>query len=785
MTDTPVDLARRAALTSGSDTWHTTALAGPGGGDEERQIPRLTLSDGPHGLRRQPEGGDALGIGGSVPATCFPPACTLGASWDPSLVERVGAALGEEARAMGVHVVLGPGLNIKRSPLGGRNFEYVSEDPHLTGRFGAALVRGLQSRGVAATPKHFAVNNQETDRWRASADVDERTLRELYLPAFEHVVREARPWALMTAYNKVNGTYASEHAWLLQTVLREEWGFDGVVMSDWGAVADRVASLQAGLDLEMPPSGTDAEVAAAVQDGRLDAQVLDQVADRLARLAERTGPHPAPATTSAVAPGLDDATVDAHHALAREAARDSVVLLRNDGTLPVDPDRTRTVAVVGELARTPRFQGGGSSRVVPTRTDTPLGALCTALDDVGVGTTFDPGYVLGPEMGAAAAVEEDELRAEAVAAARSADVTILFLGLPDASESEGFDRTTLALPAGQLALLEAVGQTATPLVVVLAHGGVVDLRAVNEHAGAILDAGLAGQAGGAAVADVLLGAEPGGRLTETVPHALQDTPSYLGFPGRDGHVAYGEGVFVGYRGYDTVGRDVSYPFGHGLSYTTFAYTDLELHDVGELAWGVEFTVTNTGRRAGSDVAQLYVGRDTGPGTTSPDRPVHELRGFRKVRLAPGESERVRLLVAARDLATWDVQEHRWRVDPGEYRVEVAASCRDVRLVGTLSTPGDGHRVRLTAMSTLGEWARRPVGARLMERLRAAVPADAAREAPELVAMVSQVPLVKLTGWGFGLTREAVDAMVAQAAQEPGRAGEPLDALGSGRSKEPA
>ncbi|MFV2174884.1 glycoside hydrolase family 3 C-terminal domain-containing protein [Actinomadura sp. LOL_016] len=735
MTQTDRDSARlsleeRASLTSGRDTWHT---------EEVRDVPAITLADGPHGVRRQRKGaGDALGLTDSVPATCFPPAVALGSSWDADLARRVGEALAREASALGADVLLGPGVNIKRSPLCGRNFEYFSEDPHVSGVMGAALVAGIQSRGIGACVKHFAVNNQETDRMRVSADVDEQTLREIYLPAFEHIVRTAAPAMVMCSYNRINGVYASENPWLLTEVLREEWGFEGVVVSDWGAVNDRVAALAAGLDLEMPPTRTDQEIVDAVRAGRLDDGAVTRAADRVTGLAHRVRD----------AERFDDWDVDAHHELAREAARGSIVLLKNDGVLPLEsPGR---VAVVGELARTPRYQGHGSSHVVPTRLDNAWDALRER-----TGATFAAGYRLDGEPDAA-------LAAEAAEAVASAGVAVVFLGLPDEAESEGFDRTTIDLPSVQTDLLRRVAAACPRVVVVLANGGVVSVAEWQDAAGAVLEGWLPGQAGGSAIADLLLGAHsPSGRLTETIPNRLADVPSHLHFPGADGHVVYGEGRYVGYRHHDTLGTDVAYPFGHGLSYTRFEYSDLDARETGPNAWTVEVTVANAGERAAHEVVQLYVAFDE----ERPTRPRHELRGFTKVLLAPGERTRVRFALTGRDIAQWSVSRGDWRVDAGAFTVEVGASSRDIRLRAELTTPGDGRTAALGRMSTLGEWLDHPVGSRVLAaRLRGAGGLTA-QGSPALMALARGIPLAKFSTFGIGLTGDVVDELVAAVRSE--------------------
>ncbi|MBF9066482.1 glycoside hydrolase family 3 C-terminal domain-containing protein [Streptacidiphilus fuscans] len=738
---TPRDLSsltleQLASLTSGSSTWQTSDLPG--------MLRALTLSDGPHGIRRQREGADALGLHQSVPATCFPPAVSLGSTWDQDLVTRVGAALGREAQALGVDVVLGPGVNIKRSPLCGRNFEYLSEDPHLSGAMGAALVTGIQSTGVGACVKHFAVNNQETDRMRVSADVDERTLREIYLRAFEHIVREARPATVMCSYNKVNGVYASQNRWLLTEVLREEWGFDGLVMSDWGAVNDRVAALAAGLDLEMPPTGTDQQIVDAVDEGRLDPAVVSASAARLFALADRTDG------------ARDDADgtwdVDSHHELAREAACAAAVLLKNDGDLlPLDPNAPQRIALIGELARTPRYQGSGSSHVVPTRLDSAWHALLSGLGTE-VRLDFAAGYRLD-------GTPDEALTTEAIAAARSCDTALLFLGLPDAAESEGFDRTSLDLPGDQLALLNQVAAVCPRVVVVLANGGVVSVADWRDRVAVILEGWLGGQAGGQALANLLLGvANPSGRLAETIPLRLADTPAHLFFPGQDGHVVHGEGRYVGYRHYDTLDRPVAYPFGHGLSYTRFTYTDLTTEQAGRNTWRVELTVRNTGQRPGDEVVQLYTAFDE----PQPTRPRRELRGFTKIRLDPGQARRVAFTLTERDLARWSIGHHRWTTDPGPFTVEVGASSRDIRVRAELVSAGDGLVDELDAMSTLGEWLDHPVGGPVIGALLARSDhASALTQAdPTLAALARGVPLGKFRTFGIGLTEDVIDQLIA-------------------------
>lgn len=736
-------LEEKAALTSGHDFWHAKGV-------ERLGVPSVMLTDGPHGLRKQRSGADHLGLFDSVPATCFPTAAALGSTWDVELVRRVGEALGRETRANDVAVLLGPGVNIKRTPLCGRNFEYVSEDPVVAGEIGVALVGGIQSQGVGTSLKHYAANNQETDRMRVSAEVDERTLREIYLPAFERIVTRAQPWTVMCAYNKVNGTFVSEHRGLLTEILRDEWAFEGLVVSDWGAVHDRVAALDAGLDLQMPAAGPrpDEAVVDAVRAGMLDETVLDTAVRRVLHLVARA------------LPALDDTgatyDVDAHHALAREAAAGGAVLLKNDPVdgAPVLPlDGGDGLLVVGEFARTPRYQGAGSSQVVPTRLDDALTALRAA---TGTDLPFEPGFTIsGGPTG-----DDDALRAAAVEAARAARTVVVFLGLPGPDESEGYDRPRLGLPDNQVATLEAVAAVNPRVVVVLANGSAVSLP-WRDRAAAVLETWLGGQAGGSAVADLLLGTvAPSGRLAESIPLRIEDTPAFGNFPGEGGVVRYGEGVLVGYRWYDTRGVDVAYAFGHGLTYTTFGYSDVRADAVGEGAdvrVEVSTTVTNTGTRAGAEVVQVYV-RDP---EASVLRPTRELKAFAKVALAPGESRTVTFTLDARDLSYWHPGLRRWVVEGGTFVVEVGASSRDVRGSAAVDVVGQPLWGELTAWSTLAEWQEHPVGGPLM---RAVLASDDAPPMDEtMAAMLAQTPARVFADFGLSpLTPEELDVLVEKA-----------------------
>ena len=675
-------LEEKASLTSGGSFWTTKAV-------ERVGIPAVMLTDGPHGLRKQAGAADHLGLAESVPATCFPPAVGLGASWDAELAERVGEALGVESAIENVAVLLGPGINIKRSPLCGRNFEYLSEDAIVSGVLGAALVRGILSKGVGSSRKHVAANNQETDRMRASSDVDERPLREIYLRGFQRVVQDAQPWTVMCSYNRINGVYASEDPWLLTSVLRDEWGFEGLVVSDWGAVNERVPSVAAGMDLEMPTSNgaTDAQLVAAVQDGSLDETVLDVAAGRVLDLVRKSQ-----AGAGSITGPLD---VDAHHALAREAAGRGIVLLKNEGDL-LPLKRYASVALIGAFIDKPRFQGAGSSMINPTRVDeVALEIVSKANEDY----VFQaPGFTLDGSGDAA------QLRADAAALAADKEVAVVFLGLPAAAESEGYDREYIDLPAVQLELLDAVLEANPNTVVVLSNGSVVALP-FADRVPAILEGWLLGQAAGGGIADVLYGdVNPSAKLTETIPLRLEDTPAFLNFGGTDGHVRYGEGLFVGYRWFDVRDLDVAFPFGHGLSYTTFAYSDAAASVSASGDVEVRVTVTNTGDRDGREVVQVYTSL---PGS-SVQRPVRELKAFSSVALAAGESREVVLTVRREDLAYWHVRAQRWVVEGGAYLIDVAASSRDLRAQATVSVDGDVVSLPLTRESSMGEVLAHPI-----------------------------------------------------------------------------
>ena len=734
---TELTLTEKAGLTSGSAFWFTTPI-------DRLGIPRIMVSDGPHGLRAQPGEGDHVGLGGSLPATCFPTASAVASSWNPDLMHRIGEALAREARACRLSVILGPGINIKRSPLCGRNFEYFSEDPFLTGELGVGIVDGIQSLGIGTSVKHYAANNQETDRLRVDARVDERTLREIYLPAFERIVTGSQPWTVMCSYNKVNGTSASENPWLLTTVLRDDWGFRGLVVSDWGAVYHRVPALRAGLDLEMPPNlpRSPAQIVAAIESGDLAESVLD---DRVRAVLDLVGKG------MGVLDLDEEFDRDDHHRLARAAAAESVVLLKNSGGILPLATSTR-LAVIGEFARTPRFQGAGSSQVTPTRVENALDELTAMFDRV----TFAAGYGIGQ-------TETDEtLRAEAAGVAADADVVVMLIGLPGADESEGFDRTHLNLPANQLAALRAVAAANPNVVVVLVNGSTVVLGDVLPLAGALVEAWLGGQAAGGAIADVLSGAvNPSGRLAETIPHRLADNSSYLNFPGDSQVVRYGEGLFVGYRGYDATGTDVAFPFGFGLSYTDFELSELVVAVSGSAADGtlgaqVGVTVTNTGPVAGAEVVQVYV-RDV---AASAARPVRELKGFTKISLAPGEARSVSVTLDQRAFSFWSELLGRWVVEAGEFAIEVGRNSRDLPLVEVVDVAAPSIAAPITADSTLHEWMADPVALRLIREAVATGQADPTRDA-ELVSVIGTMPMSTLAAFsGMSIDYDTLDGLVA-------------------------
>ena len=690
-------LDEKAGLCSGASFWRLKGI-------ERLGLRSILVTDGPHGLRKQVRGADHGGLNASVPATCFPTASALASTWNRGLLHEVGVALGKECKAEDVAVLLGPGMNIKRHPLCGRNFEYFSEDPLLTGELAAAMTLGIQSQGVGACPKHFAVNNQEQGRMVVDAIVDERSLREIYLRGFEIAVKQARPWTLMCAYNKVNGVYCSEHERLLNRILRDEWGFAGLVMTDWGAANDRVRGLAAGLDLEMPGSGgvNDRRIAAAVATGELSEAVVDQAAVRIASLILTHSQN--------AAQPLSAAALEEHHALARRATTEGTVLLKNeDDLLPLPPPSAEfSIAAVGAFAKHPRYQGTGSSRINPTRLDCAFDAVqrIAATHSIAYAPGYDP----------VSSTPDLDLLKEAAAAAQDADAVLLFAGLPETFESEGFDRQHLGLPEQQNRLIEAVCAANPNTAVVLANGAPVEMPWVDKPK-AILEGYLGGQAGGAALADLLFGrANPSGKLAETFPLRQADVPSDPWFPGAPRQVQHREGVYVGYRYYDSAAAPVLFPFGHGLSYTQFQYDDLAVRRSAQQKDGVfdiSLTLANAGDRAGAEVVQLYVHprqsvarhaegashhpklaghlETARPSTPSSHaefrhRPEQELRAFAKVFLNPGERRRVEFRLDRQAFACYCTESKDWVAEAGAYELRIGASSRDIRLTAGIELP---------------------------------------------------------------------------------------------------
>ncbi len=684
-------LEEKASLCSGLNFWHLKGI-------ERLGIPSIMVTDGPHGLRKQAGEADHVGLNESVPATCFPTASALAATWNRDLVYQVGVALGEECRQEKVGVILGPGVNIKRSPLCGRNFEYFSEDPYLTGEIAKSHINGVQSQGIGTSMKHYAVNNQEYRRMSIDAIVDERALREIYLTGYEIAVKEAQPWTLMCSYNRINGTYASDHKTLMRDILKDEWEHTGLVVTDWGAMNDRPVALEAGTELEMPgsPSGNDEKIVAAVQSGQLDEAVLDGAVVRILTMVFKA------AETLSQDYACD---LKAHHALARRVAGEGAVLLKNDETILPLEENAR-VALIGRFAKTPRYQGAGSSLMNPTQLDNVYDEIVKLVGDAHL--TFAPGYTEKGDH------PDESLIQEAVALARDADVVVICAGLTDLYETEGLDRTHMKMPPGHDALIKAVAAAHSKVVVVLSNGSPVEMPWTSDVSG-ILEGYLGGQAGAGAIADILYGkVNPSGKLAETFPLKLEDNPSYHYFPGGPATVEYRESVYVGYRYYDSVGQDVLYPFGHGLSYTAFEYSDLQL-DRNQLSMPDALTVTckvkNTGTVAGKEIVQLYV-RDV---ESTVFRPEKELEGFAKVQLEPGEEKTVSIALNKRAFAYYDGDLQDWRVESGEFEILVGASSRDIRLTATVDITSDHPDVPSVDHENLAAYYNFPKGMPISQR----------------------------------------------------------------------
>jgi len=676
-------LEEKAALCTGAGPWATVAIPRLG-------VPAMVVSDGPHGVRHPMEI-DKVGSQ-SYPATCFPTASSLASTWDVDLLREMGRALAEECIALNVNVLLGPGNNMKRTPLGGRNFEYFSEDPYLGGELAASLIQGIQNKGVGTSLKHYAVNNQEYQRFSINAEVSERSLREIYLAGFEKAVKQGKPWTVMCAYNKVNGTYCSEHHQLLVDILKEEWGFEGLVVSDWGAVHDRVEALKGGLDLEMP-GPKDQRVKAVVQavrDGKLNEAILNEAVRRILGIVFKSA-------ETKMGAAFD---IEAHHALARKVSSEGMVLLKNNGILPLKPTLNH-IAVIGRAAETPHFQGGGSSHINPTRVAMPFKELKQQTGSAEL--TYTEGYPADDSF-------RQDLIDQAVSQAIPADVALLYIALPGYKESEGYDRTDLDLTGQQIALIKAVAKAQPNTVVILNNGSAVAVGEWIDDVAAVLEAWMMGQAGGGAIADVLFGkVNPCGKLAETFPARLSDTPAYLNYPGENGEVDYGEGLFIGYRYYDAREIPVQFPFGYGGSYTTFTYSNVSVSaetfkDVDGLTVAVD--VTNTGKLAGKEIVQVYV-HDQKSGLV---RPPKELKGFAKVELQPGETKTVRIPLDFRAFAFYHPGYGQWITEDGEFDILIGASSADIRysktvsLKSTMSLPSI-----LDHESTMREWLDDPRG----------------------------------------------------------------------------
>ncbi len=678
-------LAEKAALCTGASAWTTTPI-------ERLGVPEMIVSDGPHGVRRVP---DIHAMGAkSLPATCFPTASSLASTWNVDLIHEMGEALGEECVALNVDVLLGPGANMKRTPLCGRNFEYFSEDPFLAGELAASLINGVQSKGVGTSLKHFAANNQESQRFMMNAKIDERTLREIYLPAFETAVKKGKPWTVMCAYNKLNGTYCSEHYELLTSILKDEWKFEGLVVSDWGAVHDRVTALKGGLDWQMPgPRERDVQaVIQAVESGELDESVLNESVRRILSVVFKAAETPKK--------GKFDAK--AHHALARQIASEGIVLLKNNGLLPLK--NVQHIAVIGRAAEEAHFQGGGSSHINPTQVDVPFKELQAQSSNVEL--TYAEGYPTDNSS-------QPALIDEAVNLAKTADVALLYIALPSFKESEGYDRFDLDLTDQQIALIKAVAKVQPNCVVILNNGAPVDMRVWLDDVAAVMEAWMMGQAGGGAIADVLFGkVNPSGKLAETFPLKLSDTPAHINFPGGNGEVTYGEGIFIGYRYYDFKEMDVQFPFGYGLSYTTFEYSNLkvsskEFKDVDGIKVSVD--VKNTGKVAGKEIVQVYVHDHK----SKLVRPIKELKGFAKVDLQPGETKTVTISLDFRSFAYYHPGHEQWITENGSFDLLIGSSSKDIRLTETVILQSTLQlNSLLNRESTVRDWLEDPQGEKI-------------------------------------------------------------------------
>ena len=745
-------LEEKAGLCSGEDFWHTKGI-------ERLGIPSVMVSDGPHGLRKQEDEADHLGINDSIKAVCFPAGCATASSFDRDLLEELGEIIGNECQAENISTILGPAMNIKRSPLCGRNFEYYSEDPLVSSEMASAFVRGVQSKSVGTSPKHFMANNQEYHRMTSSSEMDERTMREIYLASFENMVKKEKPWTIMNSYNKLNGTYLCENKEMLSDILRDEWGFDGYVMTDWGAMNERVEALKAGCNLEMPASGgkTDKEIVDAVRSGKLDEAVLDKRCEEFLNIIFR------------YIENRDETVVfdrEQDHEKARHIEEECIVLLKNeDNILPLTPEQK--TAFIGKYAAAPRFQGGGSSHINSFKTESALDALDTADGIKKENIIYAQGYDDLEDK------TDEELLREAVEAAKSAETAIIFAGLPDSFESEGYDRTHMRMPQCQITLIEEVAKAQPNTVVVLHNGAPVEMPWIDKVK-AVVEVYLGGQAVGGATVNILYGnTNPSGHLAETFPIRVQDTPCYLTYGGEHDKSVYSEGVFVGYRYYASKEMNVLFPFGHGLSYTTFSYSNLtvEKKRIRESeTLRVSVDVTNTGNRFGKEVVQLYVA----PKNSTVIRPVRELRAFEKTGIAPGETKTVTFLLDSRAYAYWSTEIHGWHVESGEYEVQVGKNAQDIILSRTVYVESE-HMIPkvFTLNTTMGEILADPKGKAVFEQAMSGMAGSDAQEAEAqalegdgeaisaemMAAMMEAMPLRQMISFVPGVTKEALTALV--------------------------
>ena len=745
-------LEEKAGLCSGLDFWHTKGI-------ERLGVPSEMVSDGPHGLRKQDQAADHLGINDSIQAVCFPAGCATASSFDRDLVRKLGETLGEECQAENISTILGPAMNIKRSPLCGRNFEYYSEDPLVSTEMAGALVHGVQSKHVGTSPKHFMANNQEYHRMTSSSEMDERTMREIYLASFEGMVKKEKPWTIMNSYNKLNGTYLCENKEMLTDVLRKEWGFDGYVMTDWGAMNERVEALKAGCNLEMPSCGgtTDAEIVKAVQNGELDEAVLDQRLEEFLNIIFRYEEN------------RDQKAVfqlERDHGIARQVEEECIVLLKNEeAILPLSPDKK--AVFIGKYAKAPRYQGGGSSHINSFKVESAMDAVkfCEKVKEENI--VFAQGYDDAEDL------TDEALLAEAVEAAKNAEIAVIFAGLPDNFESEGYDRKHMRMPDCQNRLIEAVAEVQSNTVVVLHNGSPVEMPWIGKVK-AVLEAYLGGQAVGGAVVNVLYGnANPSGHLAETFPLRLQDTPCYLNYGGEHDKSVYSEGVFVGYRYYASKDMEVLFPFGHGLSYTTFAYSNLSVGKekmTESETLTVTVDVTNTGEIAGKEVVQLYVAPKGG----TIIRPVRELKTFEKIELAPGETKKVQFTLDRRAFAYWSTQIHDWHVENGEYEIQIGRNAQDIVLSHSVTVESEVHIPKVFDFnSTMGEILADPKGKAVLEQAMASMAgAEEAQEMGEqaqgdggainsemMAAMMEGMPLRQLISFVPGVTKDALNQLL--------------------------